>query len=232
MITQEFLDLFDKIEQSLPHASDDFIWNLFLRESDILDTLDNVVSRAGLAGASAAGASRNVEFGQQYLGDTVKDSFQRIIDFFDRFGDELPEDLRKEFDKIKGFNLSDPAQRAAFEAWVKSFAEAIYAGQTFGMTEAEAEAWLANFQDIANNLPDGAGDISTSVQIQRTITEIQANEVIAWLETIEFRLREIRDENTTGNTYNISIDIPADTTDFGRRILEEIEHEIRLKEAS
>ena len=121
------------------------------------------------------------------LGDgalSAADKFERFLGIIEKYSPEAAEALR---------GKTSDQQRRQFEEWARQLAEQ---GPELAATLAVlgiSAAQLRAIVDAGMGTLDGTLGKTTGTQIARSITEIQAVEVVAWLEDIAMTLRQIRD---------------------------------------
>ena len=181
----------------------------------------------GSTGQTIGGVRERVGIGQEFLGEEGEESFNVLRDGFASL-ESLPGWVREAIGDL------DFKEQKGLQAFIEDLFARRFAG-TSQMSAADADAIAAAIAGFQTDEGEDEG-ISRSVMIQRTITEIQANELIAIQEQALLTLERIKDALTNsvgkGSTYNISVSVPPDVDNFGRVIMEQIENQIALKEAS
>ena len=182
--------LFELLGQDLEKALDEsggVVW--FDRLREMLDTA-KVLDLSAFAG-DLEGQLDALQFLLQALGDeagTAAERMGRFIDVLSGFSATAAEQLKKAFEQ-------DPeAARDLLQEWAEILAgggpglESLLT--TLGLSAADLQRII---QEGLGFIESGGDPVSRSVQIGRSITEIQAVEVVAWLEDIAHTAREIRD---------------------------------------
>lgn len=209
----------------------------FLRDFKIGDILFDTFTRAGTTGTSLGGAERNA--GLAGILGTQQDQFQAFLQQF--LTQDLGAALRQQLQGLMGVDLSSPQGQQQLRAFVEALVSSLIAGdQRFlgGQITTEDLEKLAELFGQYVTDPASQTEFTKSVQIARSITEIQANELIALTETQLQYIKDIRDAVASGgvgartiNLGPVNVDVPAGVTDprvFSSQIMEAIE--IRLRE--
>ena len=196
--------------------------------AETVPTLEQILDAGlGSTGPSIGGVRERVSIGQEFLGEEGEESFNVLRDGFASL-ESLPRWVREAIGDL------DFKDQKGLQAFIEDLFARRFAG-TSQMSADEADAIAAAIAEFQTDEGEDEG-ISRSVMIQRTITEIQANELIAIQEQALLTLERIKDALTNsvgkGSTYNISVSVPPDVDNFGRVIMEQIENQIALKEAS
>ena len=167
-------------------------WDKIIEDSklsfdELVALLSGLPKRFGVFGDDLAGALAGVQYWFGVLGDealTASQKMELLIAAIAKYAPQIA-------DMFRGKSL--PEQRKLMQEWAKILALG---------TDAEREALLRSLGLTAEQLQQiidaglGIADAdatSRSVQIARSITEIQAVEVIAWLEEIAMTLRSMLD---------------------------------------
>lgn len=181
--------------------------------------LDIVADDLGEYSENIRGAVEALRFFTQFLSDDASEQLRFFIDRLlaleelptaadvadaieaDRDPDTLV-DPRALFEEARGLDLNTAEGKARLEEIIQIIATALQSGNLVfgGLSPEDVRDILDNFQSIAEGIDldpivsgDGVDDFTKSVQIARSITEIQANELIAINESILFVLQQIRD---------------------------------------
>ncbi len=204
-----------------------------------VDDVRDAFLAVGAAGDSVAGVLRDMEIAR----DAFRLAGDDLFDFLTgRLADlDLNQALRDRLADITGLDITTAAGQEALRRLIADIGESLVEGT--GEFIGEAGLNVDELNEILRTLlgfaedDEGIEAISRSVQIARTITEIQANELLAIQESARLLLERIlqelmRDSIGKGSTYNINVTVPPDLDNFGRVILEQIENEIVLKETA
>lgn len=153
-----------------------------------------------------AGATERLRFLADFLGLEGQDALDAFLDALSGSG------ISKELlGQLRGVDLTTDAGRARLQEIIAAIASAIAAG-TFdfgGLTPDEITSLLDTLKTFAEGEAFTAAEDATNqtVQVQRAITEVQANAVIRLLEVIAFWAQRTA-EALTG-TYVPTVPVPA-----------------------
>lgn len=211
-------------------------------QTNVYGPLDQFADRFGEAGDSIAGVMRNVGLGVDVFGDSMEQSSERFLSGL--LGLDLSEVLRERIEAALG--LSGAQRTAAMEALAREitavllgprpgtnpnpFGDNLTVSDLIGDTELTPDDLRTLVRELLGFSDEDGGRYSTSYQIGRSITDIQANELLAWQETQTMWLERIhqaldshgeRDANIINNFYGV------ETGDIADRVAESIEHRIR-----
>lgn len=153
---------------------------------ELITTLSEGV---GGFGDSVAGAIAQMRFFEQFLGGDLPGALDRFLAFLLENVEEIGPELRALLNKASGLDITTEEGRVRLREIVRIIATSIpdFLG---GLTTDELEDVLEELLRFAEGLGVTGGD-STSAVFQRSITEVQANEISAWLEEIAFYARNI-----------------------------------------
>lgn len=187
------LELGDTLSEAIEKALNDPSLGL----AGVIETIGEDL---GGFGASVEGALESLRFFSQFLSDDAAEQVDRFVSDLLAL-DGVPEELREALTDIGAADLSTEEGRERVNQIIAAVAAAIDSGSFDfgGLTPSELDDILSTLQGLADGSASQAGggatnDFTRSVQIARTITEIQANELIAIQESSLFRLTSI-DEN-------------------------------------
>lgn len=171
---------------------EDFLGEDFRPLQDILAELEDGL---GTFSDSLSGVIDELGFLRSF-GDTgAQDNFQNFIDSLLDL-DEVSGDLRDRLEEVANLDVSTEEGRSRLQEIITAIATGLQSGELAlgGLSASEVEELLDSLQSFAEEGGSGASDTPErrrQTQIQRTITEIQANELIA-IETEQlFALRGI-----------------------------------------
>ena len=167
---------------------DDVMSDGELTAEEIRTVLDHIRDmNFGVFGEDLEGQLQALQYLFQVLGDDALTAAERMRKFIEVIEDFSPVAAGM----LRGKSAAD--QRKLLQEWGKILAEGGDALDglldVLGLTAEE----LRKLVDAGLGTMDEVDKTSKSVQIARSITEIQAVEVIAWLQEIAFTLRDIRD---------------------------------------
>ncbi|HMB89468.1 MAG TPA: phage tail tape measure protein, partial [Rhodothermales bacterium] len=159
----------------------------------ILDLFSGIDAGLGRFSNTIEGAIEALAFYSEFISTDAQDQLNFFLDRLLRIPD-LPEELREQ---LEGLDLSTQAGRDEFKEILLELIAPILAG-TFsqeGLTAEQAESIAREGLRLLDSFSAGVDEegFTRSVQIARTITEIQANELIAIQESALFVLQDIRD---------------------------------------
>jgi tape measure domain-containing protein len=168
--------------------------NMFALQGDIRSLLDSLLGSQGMFNpGTTSGVLGGASFLSSFGGADEKETFDSILDGLLGLSG-ISEEMLSFLSSIK--DLSDPLStsgRAAIKALVESLArDATAGGFNFGsMSPGDVDEILNTLLGFGeSSAPD---EYTRSVQIARSITEVQSNELIAIQETALLYLRQIRD---------------------------------------
>jgi TP901 family phage tail tape measure protein len=239
---EAFLEMMKSFDLSSPGGrADDALWQAFLQESGILDTLAVFGTRTGQPGDSLAAAFDRSDIAG--ITGTQQDQFKAFIDHL--LTQDIGDALRTQLEGLQGMDLSTPEGQTALKNFIEALVTSLMAGDTRFLG---GDITTDDLKDIAEYgagfVKDamGAGsEFTKSVQIARSVTEIRFNEWIAIAETQLTYVKDIRDMMASGsmgatgtvNVGPINLQVPAGVTDpnaWANRIMEHIEFRIRRAE--
>jgi len=150
------------------------------------DRFDEAAESVGGYGDSLEGAIREFNDSIKFGGVSVSDAMDVFVDNIMALDSDIPTDL---FNELKGLDLSTEEGQKRLDEIVKTLFEGRddFRGD---MTPDE----FSNFLDFLENQSDGASassDYARSTQVANSITEIQANEIVFFLERIEAWTRSL-----------------------------------------
>lgn len=127
-----------------------------------------------------------------FLGLDAIEALRRFIDQLLESDLELAPELSSLLDEVKSLDLTGEAGQQRLSEIIKQIASGLLAGTDFGIDDSQVESLLRTLQQLGAEAAVGADDqgFSRSVQVARTITEIQANEFIAELHSQTFVLEK------------------------------------------
>jgi len=135
-------------------------------------------------------------FKWRLLGDAAGDAAQKFDEFLEVIGQvegggPFADALKRALEEG-----GPEAANALIDSWAERFAngdQSLFAegGVFHGLTGEEVRELLQSGNDLIEEWINSGGGTSQSVQIGRSITEVQAVEVVAWLQDIAFTLREM-----------------------------------------
>ena len=162
-----------------------------------MDFLDQVAM--GLFPETLEGQLDALRFKWQILGDaagTAAEQFQELLDALQGIDGAEPFVAALERALAEGGPEAANAFIDALAARVAAGDQSLFGqgGLFFGLSPDDVARILEEGNSLIEDWlsSQGAGGASHSVQIGRSITEIQAVEVVAWLEDIAFTLRDMR----------------------------------------
>jgi hypothetical protein len=193
--------------------------------SETVPTLEQLLEAGiGTFAPTVEGVLESVGFGQRFFGEEGAESFDRMTTGFESL-ESLPQWIREAISKL------DFKDQKGLQAFIEDLQSRREQGLLEGLAPEMADLIAGGFLQFQE---DDADQISRSVQIARTITEIQANELIAIQETALLWLERIAAAVATGRNVSLDIDINivGGTEEIATAVMEIIENEIALKEAS
>ena len=196
----------------------------------------------GLAGESLAGVLRNVSLGADVFGESMEQSAERFLTGL--LGLDLSDTLREKVEEaltLTGGERTQAMESLAEEItqaltgtrpglYPNPFGDNLTVADLLGDSELTPDDLRTLVRELLGFSDEGGGRYSSSYQIGRSITDIQANELLAWQETQTMWLERIhqaldshgeRDANIINNFYGV------ETGDIADRVAESIEHRIR-----
>jgi hypothetical protein len=192
---------------------------------ETVPTLEQLIEAGlGTVGPTIEGVREEVAIGQRFLGEEGAESFDRMTTGFAAL-ENLPQWIRDEIGNL------DFSKQKGLQEFIEDLMTRRIEGRLEGLSPEDADMLAEAFQEFRT---EEADQISRSVQIARTITEIQANELIAIQETALLWLERIAAAVATGRNVSLDIDINivGGTEEIATAVMEIIENEIALKEAS
>jgi hypothetical protein len=174
-------------------------------ESKYAELLDKLAAGVGDFTNDVAGAVEQMRFFTNFMGEEGTAALQRFTDFLLNNVDGLTPALEAMLKEASALDLSTEEGRNRLAEIVRIIASSFpqFLG---GLDSGELEQILNELKALAEQTPSPAqGDepqFTRSVQIARSITEIQANELIAIQETALFVLRQILSAVETRPTFS------------------------------
>jgi hypothetical protein len=202
---------------------------------DLYKHADELFKNLGQGGASVVGVLRNMAVSEELTAATQNDLFREMINGI--MGIDLGPEINALADELEGVNPNSAKGQRLIQQMVDVLGDALLSGSYGDLGQLTPE----DARTFGNELTEwlaGRGDVSSAVQVARSITEVQSNEVIALLSTIEGHDRRQTEElvkisNNTAAAIGI-IHVSADgmTMDplAGDLVMEEIERRTRAKE--
>jgi len=144
-------------------------------EESLRSLIENMLS-VGEFGENVSGAVESLRFFRHFLDEDLPTSFDRFITFLLDNVEGLDKELRSLLKEAAGLDITDEAGRARLAEIVRIVAASVpeFLG---GLTTSDLTAILDELKGFAEGGPTGAGETISS-QIQRTITEFQANALL------------------------------------------------------
>jgi|GEM_PF-5491552 len=158
--------------------------------SQVGDSLRNLDAGLGTFSNSIDGAFQSLDFFARYISEDAQEQFDFFLAALLAL-EELPDDLRKKLNDLLDVDITTEEGKEQLRTFGRELAIALQEGNLDlgGLTPEEMEEIIARafgfseaaFGDSGSGLTD-----TTSIQIQRTITEVQANLVIQLLQEIAY----------------------------------------------
>lgn len=178
-LLDEFMELPDfAIEQHAGFLSDMFA-------DQIEDIFSDFAENFGEHGESVAGAIQTFRDAVQFGAIDTQQALEMFVQALGQAGTDIPQHL---LDQLAEIDLSSEAGQAALQELIKTLYGGMRGENNF-LGDISPDEYR-NILDFLEGLADGSigdgsgGGFSRSVQIARTITDIQANEMIVFLEWI------------------------------------------------
>ena len=205
---------------------------------------DGFQNAADQSSASLADLFNDLRIFSKFLSDDIPSQFALITGRLQDIVGDADSDIAKLIRNLGNVDITSDAGRQQLNAIVIAVAKLLQDGNVDGFDAGELEALLDQLIRLSDGIPvegvDPDNEFTKSVQIARSITEIQAVEVIALLETQLFVLEDIRDilsgseslrgiGSGDGSSVNVRIgDVNAGVGDIPG-IMIAIEDELRRK---
>jgi hypothetical protein len=155
-------------------------------DGGLADTINTITQKAGEYGESLGAAIQEFEDMIRFGGYTVGEAMDVFAQNLSELGHEIPPEVLAE---LASFDLTTEEGLKAFKQWL----EKLWTNRHEWMGEMTPEQYrnLLGFMESQADatMGDSGGGVARSTQIARTITEVQANEVIVFLERIEYWTR-------------------------------------------
>lgn len=161
-----------------------------------LPAISDQLGKLGGFGDDPAGIIARVNFQLDILGETdAAERLRAVVEALKAAGHEAGE-FQAALDELAALDLDTPEGRARRDVLVQGMADALARGGA-DLGELTAD----QLQDLIRGWAGVSAEpgVTRGVQIGTSITEVQANEVIAWLEDIAITIREIRDGKGAGS---------------------------------
>lgn len=166
--------------------------NLVLEDEDLglANILETITGDLGGFSNTVGGAQEAVRFFSEFLGEEAPDSFRRFFDFLLQNVEGIPDDLRALFSEAAGLDVSTEEGRERAREIAETIARGIEDGMLDlgSLTTSEVEDILRTTLGLADSAESLAGSssdgLNTTLQIQRSITQIQADLMLQILQEI------------------------------------------------
>lgn len=178
--------------------------------------IQNLIENLGASSETVDGFLTAFQTLIGFIDNDARTSFDDFLNGLRALGaDVLGPELLDQLNQIAGADLSTQSGRNQLRALLITIMESVFAGGSALLGNVTAEdlqriiETLVGFVDQADaeaaSAAGGETVTSRSVQIGRAITEVQANEFIAFAEDQAFTLREIRDLIRFGNQLTAAL---------------------------
>jgi len=197
----------------------------FLRDLGLHDIMDQLRSNFQDFGESLEGAIAEFQMSLQFGTEDLDGALQNFLNKV-RGLDGISGELESKLSQIAGLDLTTEEGRKQLEEIVKTLFEG--RDEFIGDLSSEEFNRLLEFLQGAGergSRMDESGEFSRSVQISRTITEIQANEVVALLFSINLKLEGIHSTlKGVGfdNVQQMDLSSMMNSKGFGQTVIDNI----------
>lgn len=159
------------------------------------DFIDQLTGNLGGFSNTVEGAIAKLRFLTEFMGYEAPEAFRAFIDMLIGSVEGLSDEMKSILDEASGLDITTDEGRSRLNEIIAEVAAAIAMGGNTGLlgglSASQLEEILGALQGLASGTGSGGSEYSRSVQIARSITEIQANEVVALLDEIAFLLGRI-----------------------------------------
>ncbi len=162
-----------------------------LPDAGQLDILLNEFMQLGRFRDSIDGLLESISFLSKYLELDALESFRLFMEAMQDVED-IPDEFKE---ALKGIDLSTPEGQEQLKELVAMWAQLYAAGDLDlgGMTGSQFEDWLSALLGFAEGRVPGEDSNVTTVGVQRTITDVQANAIILLMQQQVFWTKQIAD---------------------------------------
>lgn len=192
-VSEEIIALFDRLLEQAGGDVGAAVDQLFIR-SGLEWSINRLAQQFAGFGDTLDGVLKEIELRMRFEGLDPAGAIQLFIDRMNEFGIFLGTDLEKMLnERLAGIDPTSPEGRAAIKALLEELSAAFGTNPALfeGMSPRDMERFMAFLEELAHGTgassPDG--ELTRSVQIARSITEIQANELVAIGEEQLYTLR-------------------------------------------
>lgn len=164
-------------------------------EIGMKEFIERLTGNLGGFSNTVEGAIAKLRFLTEYMGFEAPEAFKAFIDMLIGSVEGLSDEMKSILDEASGLDITTDEGRTRLNEIIAEVAAAIAMGGNTallgGLSASQLEEILGALQGLASGTGSGGSEYSRSVQIARSITEIQANEVVALLDEIAFLLGRI-----------------------------------------
>ncbi len=175
-LNEEFASLeMGQIQDILNNLPDDF--------RSVSDIIEQLREGLGEFSDSVSGATDSLDFMQQFGDTSTAENFQAFMDQLTSL-DSITGNLRDQLEEAAGLDITTTEGRQRLQEIIASISSALSGGELDlgGLSPSEVEDILTSLQDFTEDQGDGSSPEQTrrrQTQVSRTLTETQANELIA-----------------------------------------------------
>jgi len=166
----------------------------FLQKTGLEQALADLAAAFGTFGDSVEGAIESTRFMGQFLGADLLAQFEHFVAFLADNVIPLGSDLGQMLKEVRGLDLSTPEGQSRLKEIVAIIAASMPQFLSgLDMSPDELQRILEQLLGFAEgDISAGGDEFTRSVQIARSITEIQANEMVVILDEMLIVLKQIR----------------------------------------
>ena len=168
---------------------------------DALDFLDQLETGLGTSTGDVSGALDDLSRFLDLMGGSAVDALARFTTFLLSNLDDLSPAMRQFLEDVQGLDLSDAEGRSRLRDMVATIAALIGQGSGFdfgGLTPDEVDELLSTLLGLAEDAERGGGAAGAAAssqdrvtQVQRVITDVQANALIMGIDAVAFWTKDI-----------------------------------------